>query len=709
MSIPASVISTSSGIGSDNPIQHSIIASNFSSLDVPESTIYTCSHLLSLFKNFWNENALSNYSESQYIAEHHLNYYSYNFCDKTWVKLSSLYETLELEKVESATSYLKLTKPKLTKHLDAIVNYELNEISIKNSEFTSNLSDNIVIEITSSYRSFLANLPYTFLLHNAKFIEFLPYFYRDGIGAFPVPRGSSQAKKKRSSAIPSFIQPFYASDSDASRALTIRADIMEKSETIAFPEFYNNQMPYLSIRNLCIGLFFLKPQCQLTLETVQKNILAPGLARIAAFSLAKDILEYLNHFGIINYGVFNLEKPLLSLQEKVLSQSITILGAGAAGLACAVQLQRFGFKNIRVLEARNRIGGRIFDKSYGTQTAHQGAMIVNGIVNNPFCLMYRQLGLKFQILKHSCPLFDARNGNDIDPETDIKVNKIFDDSLEYVTTRAKLQKSAKNKTDSDLERVIDYFTEAQQLNSTERGVLRFLKANLEFSCGSELKNVSSLNWDQNDQFPQFAGDHCLMSKGFSVCLKEMSDDLNIKYSTVVSKIDYSKNTTYISTNHGEIDSDIVVSTLPLAVYQQKYVKFEPQLPLQKKKAIDRLGSGVIEKVTMKFKKSFWKKKYKGSHFFAGINGCSELRGAFFMYYDLSIEHDDPEQEGILLAMSSGAACQQLISDESDKEILNKALKPLQTLFGSIPKVDEFDVTHWGDDIFAKMSYSYRLL
>lgn len=38
---------------------------------------------------------------------------------------------------------------------------------------------------------------------------------------------------------------------------------------------------------------------------------------------------------------------------------IVIVGAGAAGIAAATKLHKHGFKNVKVLEAKNRIGGRI--------------------------------------------------------------------------------------------------------------------------------------------------------------------------------------------------------------------------------------------------------------------------------------------------------------------------------------------------------------
>lgn len=44
---------------------------------------------------------------------------------------------------------------------------------------------------------------------------------------------------------------------------------------------------------------------------------------------------------------------------------IIIVGAGAAGIAAASKLFEYGFKNVTILEAESRIGGRIHTENLG--------------------------------------------------------------------------------------------------------------------------------------------------------------------------------------------------------------------------------------------------------------------------------------------------------------------------------------------------------
>jgi len=52
---------------------------------------------------------------------------------------------------------------------------------------------------------------------------------------------------------------------------------------------------------------------------------------------------------------------------------------------------------VTVLEARNRVGGRVWDENIGGICVGHGAQLINGSYNNPFALLCLQVGVCFAI------------------------------------------------------------------------------------------------------------------------------------------------------------------------------------------------------------------------------------------------------------------------------------------------------------------------
>ncbi len=47
-----------------------------------------------------------------------------------------------------------------------------------------------------------------------------------------------------------------------------------------------------------------------------------------------------------------------------------------------------------MLEARDRIGGRVCDKTIGKVTVGKGAQIMNGCMNNPMAVILKQVRMR---------------------------------------------------------------------------------------------------------------------------------------------------------------------------------------------------------------------------------------------------------------------------------------------------------------------------
>lgn len=70
-------------------------------------------------------------------------------------------------------------------------------------------------------------------------------------------------------------------------------------------------------------------------------------------------------------------------KSKTNHHKVIIIGAGIAGLAAANALLANGINDFKILEARNRIGGRIISIELGTQRIELGANWIHGVLGNP--------------------------------------------------------------------------------------------------------------------------------------------------------------------------------------------------------------------------------------------------------------------------------------------------------------------------------------
>lgn len=99
-----------------------------------------------------------------------------------------------------------------------------------------------------------------------------------------------------------------------------------------------------------------------------------------------------------------------------------------AGLMAAQKLQGFGFE-VLILEARDRVGGRVATFRKGNYIADLGAMVVTGIYGNPITILAKQLDLELKKIKSQCPLFGP-NGKLISKNKDEIMEREFNKILE---------------------------------------------------------------------------------------------------------------------------------------------------------------------------------------------------------------------------------------------------------------------------------------
>jgi monoamine oxidase len=427
---------------------------------------------------------------------------------------------------------------------------------------------------------------------------------------------------------------------------------------------------------------------------------------------------------------------------------VIIIGAGPAGLTAARHLNRQGF-TVTVLEARNRLGGRVFtDHSSLSVPVDLGASIITGVEADvaterrpdPSSLVCAQLGLELSVLNSDCPLYDIVTGQkvpaDMDEALEAEYNSLLDDmvlvvarkgeqamkmsledGLEYALKIRRMghsKGSEETKQSNSADRPFDSKKDGAMeqnfdeiLDPRERRVMDWHFAHLEYGCAALLKEVSLPYWNQDDVYGGFGGPHCMIKGGYSNIVESLGEGLAIHLNHVVTNVSYGikepseNNKVKVSTLNGnEFFGDAVLITVPLGCLKAKTIQFSPSLPEWKCSSIQRLGFGVLNKVILEFPTVFWD---DAVDYFGATAEERSKRGHCFMFWNVKKTVGAP----VLIALVVGKAAIDGQSLSSSDHV-NHALKVLRKLFGeaSVPDPLAYVVTDWGRDPYSFGAYSY---
>ena len=368
------------------------------------------------------------------------------------------------------------------------------------------------------------------------------------------------------------------------------------------------------------------------------------------------------------------------------ADEVLIIGGGIAGLAAAKQLREAGH-DVILLEARDRLGGRIWtDRSAGI-AVDMGAQWIHGIRRNPIHDLAQQLGL--EIVETD---YDNSKEYDVDgsadPLSDTQYDRWTDTMAEY------LDQYLESAPDATVQELIDDAASAGDLdflNLRQRDFLVNTEIEHEFAADAKELSVRSV-----DEGRELRGGDAIFAGGYDPIIASLANGLDARLDTVVSRIEYGGFGVRVRTNRGVFRGDRAVITLPLGVLKSGDVSFRPRLPRNKRVAISRLGMGVLNKISLAFSRAFWD---TDPHL---IGYLSSPKGHFAEWLNVFRHTGQP----LLLAFNAGAYGA-AIENSSDRQILDEAMETLRILYGTeVPAPDAVLISRWGSDPYAYGSYSY---
>lgn len=356
-----------------------------------------------------------------------------------------------------------------------------------------------------------------------------------------------------------------------------------------------------------------------------------------------------------------------------------VIGAGLAGLACAQRLMAAGHR-VMVLEARQRMGGRIWTEHLQGCAIDLGASWLHGVANNP---LHRLLtdDLRLAVI----PTDEQSRitiGVDGQPWSAERTERA-DAWLDAFIRRAEDSGSA----DQPLSKLLTH-----QLNSDQRFTLI---ADVEHELGAPLSAIAA-NAPLGDGHELRGGDG-LVPDGLDRLVQYLARGVEIRLGQVVQRINnYAQGVRVTTTTGVEYEAIRLCCTVPLGVLKRNSISFEPPLPKTKRLAIERLGMGVLDKIVLIFPERFWDTT-------TWLRNDGPEIGLWPEWVDLTGVIGRPA----LMGFTAATQAEQL-ERLSDQAILTSALNQLKRCYPqrTIPAPKDVLLTRWNEDPFACGSYSF---
>lgn len=371
-----------------------------------------------------------------------------------------------------------------------------------------------------------------------------------------------------------------------------------------------------------------------------------------------------------------------------------VVGAGIAGLTTARLLTRAG-QTVVILEARDRIGGRVHTERTASTVTDLGASWIHGVDDAPLYAVTQAFGMPVVEFTVGSYQPDGRPIAYYDPDglpLDSQGAAAFADDVHLVDRLLTDYVSTLEPGTSYGDAVDHVLTQCNWGADRSARVREFLQHRTEEQYGVWIDDLDAHGLDDDET----VGDEVVFPDGYDRLATHLGEGLTVRLDHVVSRVDWDRSGVTVESSRGGFTADRIVVTAPVGVLKSGALSFDPPLPEPVSGALSRLEMNAFEKVFLRFPAKFWD---DGVY---AIRRQGKAGRWWHSWYDLTALHGQPT----LLTFAAGPCAREVI-DWSDEDVAASVLTALREIYGHrVPEPTQIDVTRWQRDPHALGSYAY---
>ncbi|MBW0018209.1 MAG: FAD-dependent oxidoreductase [Mycobacterium sp.] len=362
------------------------------------------------------------------------------------------------------------------------------------------------------------------------------------------------------------------------------------------------------------------------------------------------------------------------------TKAVLVVGAGMAGLAAARRLADAGWP-VRLIEARDRIGGRIYTTRDWGCPLEMGASWIHGDKDNPL----NELAQKAQAQLVPTDYYTPAQIT-VDPQLR---------PLDYhqKTWRTFVDRARDQVDGGSLGDAVNAAASSEELSESERAQLAFyVSTEIEDEYAADANQLSAKTFDLGTYS---GGDQVAITSGYDALPKLLANGLQIVLSAPVTAVQRKDKSVTVRAGDRSFEGSAAIVTVPLGVLKSGAITFDPVLPDGHLQAVQALGFGVLSKSYFRFSRRTWKQE---NAFYEYLGPES---GKWAQWFTL------PSAAGpIVLAFNAGERGRSAESS-APGDLLASAAPFARQLFGDDTTPVEIRTSSWTTDPYARGSYSFH--